>query len=128
MCGVDHRLIKRPQPVVVCRRMSGPWPQAQLAWGSGLVGVAAAQVLGVKLGGPVAGRADLVGLDQISLDPLVLVAVELVKVPPGIDEVVGPAEIEVDEIRGQQRATGRAVDAAGRSEGHKSELQSPMRS
>src|SRR3546814_4854536 len=75
MCGVDHRLIKRPQPVVVCRRMSGPWPQAQLAWGSGLVGVAAAQVLGVKLGGPVAGRADLVGLDQISLDPLVLVAV-----------------------------------------------------
>src|SRR3546814_9364414 len=59
--------------------------------------------------------------DQISLDPLVLVAVELVEVPPGIDEVVGPAEIEVDDIRGHQRATGRAVDAAGQRPGERGE-------
>src|SRR3546814_16538640 len=93
--------------------MRGPGQRDKLAWGAGLGGGAAARVIGVKLGGPVAGRADLVGRDQISLDPLVLVAVELVEVPPGIDEVVGPAEIEVDDIRGHQRVTGRAVDAAG---------------
>src|ERR1044072_4712138 len=46
----------------------------------------------VDLAGPVAHDVDCVGLHQVGLDPVVLVAVELVQVAPRIHEIEGPAQ------------------------------------
>lgn len=54
----------------------------------------------MQLPGPVAHGRDAVGVDELGADAGVVVAVELVSVAPGIAEVVGPAEVEVDDIGG----------------------------
>src|SRR5947207_15313333 len=66
----------------------------------------------VHLAWPVAGGLDRVGLDQFGTHAVVVIAVELVLVAPGVGEIERPAHVEVDEIGEHETLAARVVEAA----------------
>ena len=98
-------------------------PRSRAAYGrereaDDIKGVLSAASIGpVLLARPIALRLDTIGLNEFRLDTVVLVAVELVLIAPWVNEVEGPAQVEVDDVIYVERLTRWTSNLAGEGAG-----------